>query len=84
MERIRIKPTASGVKGGTEAQSTMISELKSFLQKADNKSFDQIKMRQDANNGKIVVDCVTGIKYPEFDEFVAQVKNSKFGNLMLF
>ncbi|KQR94868.1 hypothetical protein ASG01_03100 [Chryseobacterium sp. Leaf180] len=84
MERIRIKPTAAGIEGGNGAQSTMISELKSFLQKADNKSFDQIKMRQDAVNGKIVVDCVTGIKYPEFDEFIAKVKSSKFGNLLLF
>jgi hypothetical protein len=56
------------------------SEIKNFLCEADNHSFDQIRLRLKPNLNKIVIDIATGIRYPAFDDFMAKIQQSKYGN----
>lgn len=56
------------------------SEIKSFLCEADNYSFDQIRLRLKPNRNKIFIDIATGIRYPAFDDFMAKIQQSKYGN----
>ncbi|CAD7816084.1 hypothetical protein CHRY9390_03097 [Chryseobacterium aquaeductus] len=56
------------------------NEIKNFLCEADNFSFDQIRFKLKPNRKKIVIDIATGIKYPQYDDFMTKIKMSKYAN----
>ena len=67
-------------KKATVKDGVNFSEIKNFLCEADNYSFDQIRLRLKPNLNKIVIDIATGIRYPAFDDFMAKIQQSKYGN----
>lgn len=82
MERIKFflddKPFQKSKKT-VEETAINFKEIKDFLCEADNRSFDQIRLRLKPKVNKIVIDIATGIRYPAFDDFMAKIQQSKYG-----
>lgn len=55
-------------------------EIKNFLCEVDNYSFDQIRLKLKPNLNKIVIDIATGIRYPQYNDFMAKIQDSKYSS----
>lgn len=80
MERIKFFQDETPVKKTKSGSDIEIhfNEIKKFISDADNFSFDQIKFRQKSHLNKIVIDIVTGIQYPAYNEFIKKIEHSKY------
>ena len=57
----------------------VFQEMQHFLKQADNHSFDYIRFKQNCEVGKLCIDVATGLKYPDYDQFLQKIQQSKYG-----
>ncbi|MCU7613497.1 hypothetical protein N0B16_03525 [Chryseobacterium sp. GMJ5] len=58
----------------------IVQEVKHFLNEVDNQSFDYIRFKQKPEPGKFCIDVATGLKYPDYDQFLQKIQQSKYSS----